>query len=110
MAFGCAIHDREQDIHGHSVRKETLVKIRLVVTGRGYHAAESLPDQWEVPDHATVDDLMRLVMERYGDGAGWSATCLIAVAGRHLGTVASHEPAALRDGDEVTLIAPVAGG
>ena len=86
------------------------LKIRLVVTGRGYHAAETLPAQWDVPDHATVDDVIRMLLELYGDGPGWSATCLIAVAGRHLGTVASHEPAILREGDEVTLIAPVAGG
>lgn len=86
------------------------MKIRLVVTGRGYHEAASLPDQCEVPDQATVDDVLRLLRERYGDGPGWSATCLLAVSGRHLGTVASHEPASLRDGDEVTLIAPVAGG
>ena len=50
------------------------VKIRLVVTGRGYHAAESLPDQWEVPDQATVDDVIRMLAELYGDGPGWSAT------------------------------------
>jgi molybdopterin converting factor small subunit len=86
------------------------VKIRLVVTGRGYHAAGHLPEEWEVAEDATVDDVIRLLREIYGDGPGWSATCLIAVAGRHLGTVASHEPAGLRDGDEVTLIAPVAGG
>ena len=93
-----------------TARKGTSVKIRLVVTGRGYHAAESLPDPWEVPSHATVDDVLGLLVERYGDRPGWSPTCLIAVAGRHLGTVASHEPAVLREGDEVTLIAPVAGG
>ncbi len=86
------------------------MKIRLVVTGRGYHAVDSLPDAWEVPDHASVDDVIRLLIERYGDGPGWSATCLVAVGGRHLGTVASHELAVLRDGDEITLIAPVAGG
>ena len=86
------------------------MKIRLVVTGRGYHAAESLPDQWEMPDGATVDDVIHMLVERYGEGPGWSATSLVAVAGRHLGTVTSHVPAVLHDGDEVTLIAPVAGG
>jgi molybdopterin converting factor small subunit len=86
------------------------VKIRLVVTGRGYHAADSLPDQWELPDGATVDDVIRMLVDCYGQGPGWSETSLIAVAGRHLGTVASHVSAVLQDGDEVTLIAPVAGG
>ncbi len=86
------------------------MKIRLVVTGRGYHAADSLPDQWELPDGATVDDVIRTLVDCYGQGPGWSETSLIAVAGRHLGTVASHVSAVLQDGDEVTLIAPVAGG
>ena len=86
------------------------MRIRLVVTGRGSHAIEELPDQLEVPDQASVDDVIRLVVARYGEGPGWSASCLIAVAGRHLGTVASHVPVTLREGDEVTLIAPVAGG
>jgi molybdopterin converting factor small subunit len=35
---------------------------------------------------------------------------LIAVAGKHLGTLASHTPSPLADGDELTVIAPVAGG
>ena len=86
------------------------MRIPLVVTGRGSHAIENLPDQLDVPDQASVDDVIRLLVERYGEGPGWSASCLIAVAGRHLGTVASHLPATLREGDEVTLIAPVAGG
>ena len=86
------------------------MRIRLVVAGRGYHAIENLPDQLELPDQASVDDVIGLVVERFGESPNWAASCLVAVAGRHLGTVASHEPAALRDGDEVTLIAPVAGG
>jgi len=90
--------------------KGASVRIRLVVTGRAYHAAANLPDLCELPDQATVDDVIRLLIDRYGEGPGWSGTCLLAVSGRHLGTVASHQPAALREGDEVTLIAPVAGG
>jgi molybdopterin converting factor small subunit len=37
-------------------------------------------------------------------------TCLVIVNGRHLGTVASCESCVLRAGDELTLLAPVAGG
>jgi len=86
------------------------VRIRLVVIGRGYHAVEDLPDQWQVPDDASVDDVIGMLVEQYGEGPGWAASCLIALAGRHLGTVARHEPATLREGDVLTLIAPVAGG
>ena len=87
------------------------MNIRLVVIGRGYDNAAALPDRWEVPDHASVDDALRLLAERFGaDSPAWSASCLVAVDGRHLGTVAHHQPATLREGDELTLIAPVAGG
>ena len=37
-------------------------------------------------------------------------TCLVIVNGRHLGTIASCESCVLRAGDELTLLAPVAGG
>ena len=86
------------------------MKVRLVVTGRAYHTAEHLPDELEMPDGASLDDVLRALAERWGTGLGLSGSCLVAVSGRHLGTLASHEPAILRDGDELALIAPVAGG
>jgi len=86
------------------------VKIRLVVIGRGYDAVEDMPEQWEVPEDAGIEDVICMLLERYGEGPGWAASCLVAVGGRHLGTIARHEPATLREGDELTLIAPVAGG
>ena len=39
-----------------------------------------------------------------------SASCLVAVSGMHLGTLADHRPQTLKDGDELLLLAPVAGG
>lgn len=86
------------------------MKIRLVVIGRGYDAVEDMPEQWDVPEDASVEDIICMLLKRYGDGPGWAASCLVALRGRHLGTVGSHEPATLREGDELTLIAPVAGG
>ena len=86
------------------------MKVRLVVTGRAYHTAEHLPDELDMPEGASLDDVLGALAERCGTGLGLSGSCLVAVSGRHLGTLASHEPAILRDGDELALIAPVAGG
>jgi molybdopterin converting factor small subunit len=86
------------------------VKVRLVVTGRAYHTAEHLPDELDMPDGASLDDVLSTLVEQCAPGSGLSGSCLVAISGRHLGTLASHEPAILRDGDELALIAPVAGG
>ncbi len=86
------------------------MKVRLVITGRGYHTAEHLPDEWDLPDRASLDDLLRTIADRRRTGSSLAGSCLVAVAGRHVGTLASHEPTILREGDEVALIAPVAGG
>lgn len=87
-----------------------LVKIRLAVTGRAYHTAEHLPEELEIPDGGSLDDMLCTFAEQYGTDAGLPGSCLVAVSGRHVGTVASHQNLVLRDGDEVALIAPVAGG
>ena len=85
------------------------MKISVVVTGRSYHTTAQLPRQLELPAGSDVDDALRLLDSQLGDDA-LPATCLVAVAGKHLGTLASHTAAPLADGDELTVIAPVAGG
>lgn len=86
------------------------MKVRVVLTGRSYHTAEKLPDELDLPDAASVDDAIESVAGLLGEEDALPPSCLIAVAGDHLGTVANHENRPLREGDEVTLIAPVAGG
>jgi molybdopterin converting factor small subunit len=86
------------------------MKIRVLVSGRGYDAATNVPTAWELADGATLDDLLAKINEKLPSGRELPASCLIAVSGAHLGTVARHAPRALRDGDEIVLIAPVAGG
>lgn len=86
------------------------MKIRVVVTGRSYHAAEPIPDEIVLPDDATVDDAIQSISEFLPSGEQLPASCLVAVAGNHIGTLASRPNQPLRDGDELTLIAPVAGG
>jgi len=85
------------------------MKIRLVVTGRNYNLAEQLPPEVELNESATTDDALKLITSLLGD-AELPATCLVTVAGQHLGTLDNHQPRELREGDELVLIAPVAGG
>ena len=84
------------------------MKVELVVTGRSYHEAEGLPHQWELEDGATVDDLLQQVNARLSEPLPQS--CLVVLGKRHLGNVQQHENASLADGQEVLLVAPVAGG
>jgi molybdopterin converting factor small subunit len=86
------------------------MRIRVVISGRGYDAAVGVPATWEVADATTLDELLRAVNERLPAGRTLSPSCLIAVSGAHLGTMARHAARNLCEGDEVLLIAPVAGG
>ena len=102
----------DYNLHGLNPRdfQHLVQAIARKQIGSGVVAAARAAVFKDVPDGATVDDVIRMLVDCYGQGPGWSETSLIAVAGRHLGTVASHVSAVLQDGDEVTLIAPVAGG
>jgi molybdopterin converting factor small subunit len=86
------------------------VKVRIIYTGRSYHVAESFPEYLELEATATVDDALRALGERLPADAEIPCSCLVSVGGKHLGTVGRHESPALSDGDELTFIAPVAGG
>ena len=86
------------------------MKVRIVFTGRSYHAASETPDEVELPDGASVKDAIRQLSDLMPNQESVPATCLVAVCGDHLGTVDNHAERTLRDGDELILIAPVAGG
>ena len=86
------------------------MKVRVVLSGRSYDAAEAMPDCLTLPDGAAVDEALRQLAGLMPEGKGLPKSCLVAVSGAHLGTVASHRSRVLRDGDELVLIAPVAGG
>ncbi len=85
------------------------MKIHVVVSGRNYPTSQDAPDRLELPDGSTVTDALKTVSEIAG-GAPMPDSCLIAVSGTHLGTLSQHEPRPLKDGDELVIIAPVAGG
>ena len=84
--------------------------VNVVIAGRGYDAAHDVPEQLAFPEQATVDDALEAIDRLLPDGQPLAASCLVALSGEHLGTVGSHRPRPLREGDELVIIAPVAGG
>ncbi len=86
------------------------MNVRVVITGRGYPAAEQLPGQLTLADGCSLDEALRTLAAAAPAGRGLDGSCLVVVSGTHLGTIRSHRPGVLRDGDELTIIAPVAGG
>ncbi|MCH8923595.1 MAG: MoaD/ThiS family protein [Planctomycetes bacterium] len=86
------------------------MKLRIAVTGRGYHQAQGLPGELTLAEGASVEDALGEISGLLGDRQALPPACLVSLAGRHLGTLGSYENALLNDGDELVLIAPVAGG
>lgn len=80
-----------------------------MITGRGYPAAGSLPEHLEMPEGASLDEALGVLRSMLPQGA-LSANALLAVSSKHLGTVGHHRQQQLRDGDELVIIAPMAGG
>jgi molybdopterin converting factor small subunit len=86
------------------------MKLRLFISGRNYNLADGIPDHLTLPEGATLDDALGALAGLLPGGTRLPASCLVAVSGRHCGTVASHSPEKLRDGDELVILTPVAGG
>ena len=86
------------------------MKVRVVITGRGYPAAERLPEELTLADGCSLDEALQTLAALAPAGRGLDGSCLVAVSGTHLGTIRSHRARVLGDGDELTIIAPVAGG
>jgi molybdopterin converting factor small subunit len=86
------------------------MKLRLVITGRQYDRGQPLGEELTVPDGAALDDALRTLAGLLPPDRPLPGTCLVAVAGRHLGTIADHRSEPLREGDELLLFTPVAGG
>lgn len=86
------------------------MKVGLIFSGRQYNVAQYLPKDLTLPDGASLDDALQALASLLPADQGLAASCMVAVSGTHLGTVASHRPRVLRDGDELLVLAPVAGG
>ncbi|MBC8355176.1 MAG: MoaD/ThiS family protein [Planctomycetes bacterium] len=86
------------------------MKIQISYTGRSYQTAAILPAEITLDDGGTVDDALHLLTKDLADDQQLPMSCLLAVSGEHIGTLASHTNQSLQDRDELILIAPVAGG
>jgi molybdopterin converting factor small subunit len=86
------------------------MKVRVVISGRSYDTAETIPEHLTLPDGSSVDEALQAVARLIPGGKGLPDSCLLALSGIHLGTLRNHKPRVLNDGDELVLIAPVAGG
>ena len=86
------------------------MKIRLVVSGRSYPASGSLPQELTLPEGASLEEALELLQQQFSEGNSLPPTCMLALSGAHLGTLATHQTRTLCDGDELVVIAPVAGG
>lgn len=72
--------------------------------------AGAVPETLDLREGCSVDEALQAVAAALPQGRRLADSCLVAVSGRHLGTLASHRPHVLHEGDELMLIAPVAGG
>ncbi len=86
------------------------MKVRVVISGRSYDTAAKMPEHVTLPEGCQIDEALQTVTELLPSGKGLPGSCLIAVSGTHLGTLDHHRPQVLADGDELVVIAPVAGG
>ncbi len=85
------------------------MKIRITYLGRRYQHAEVLPEQLNLADGATIADAVDEVNALLHDTT-LPGSCLVTVSGEHVGSVDRFTDRALREGEELVLIAPVAGG
>jgi molybdopterin converting factor small subunit len=86
------------------------MKITLVVTGRSYHLTKNIPPELELDEGSSLSDAISAIDGHLPREHPLPQSCLIAIGGKHVGTVGTHPPKDLRDGDELVIIAPVAGG
>ena len=86
------------------------MRIHIVLTGRADPGGDQFPGQLELPEDSRVSDAVAAIKASLPEGQSLSESCLLTVAGRHLGTLDQHEDPLLADGQEFLLISPMAGG
>ncbi len=86
------------------------MKIQVIISGRAYHTMQDVPESLDLAGAATLDDALARIGDHLSDHEQLPPTAMIAVGGKHVGTLARHESCDLSDGDDIVLIVPVAGG
>ena len=86
------------------------MNIRLAITGRSYHLAGSIPQSIELNADCTLQEAIEHVRQLFPSDNPVADSCVISVAGKQRGTVGAPSAHQLRDGDELLIVAPVAGG
>ena len=84
------------------------MKIKIVLTGRSYDQGSDIPEQMELEEGANLSAVITSLNGLLATPL--PASCLIAVGGNHVGTVAQHTDSPLSEGQEIVFIQPVAGG
>jgi len=86
------------------------MKVRLVISGRNYDSTTAIPEHLTLPEGCSLAEALGAVAELLPERRPLPKSCLVVVSGKHLGTVGRHRPHELADGDDLVVIAPVAGG
>jgi len=86
------------------------MQIEVVISGRSYHLSDAIPKQLTLDDASTLDDALDEIASQTSEDARLPDSCLVAVSGKHQGSIGKHQNPTLRDGDELVIVAPVSGG
>ncbi len=89
---------------------ENTMRIDVVISGRSYHLAEAIPRELTLAESSTLDDAIAEIASKTPKEARLPDSCLVAVSGKHQGSLGKHQNPTLRDGDELVIVAPVSGG
>ena len=86
------------------------MQVRVFLSGRHYDMADAVPRELTLPEGCLLSQALTALLERLPADRQPAGTCLVAVSGTHAGTLAHYRDTALRPGDELLLLSPVAGG
>jgi molybdopterin converting factor small subunit len=84
------------------------MRVDVFITGRMYHLAGGAPDHLDLDEQATLAAALAKLRELSSEPLPEST--LVTVSGRHQGALSNFDDCELSDGDELMLVAPVAGG
>lgn len=86
------------------------MQVRVFLSGRRYDTADSLPRELSLPDGCSLGVALKTLLDLLPAEQHPAGSCLVAVSGAHMGTLAKHRETVLHHGDELLLLSPVAGG